>query len=145
MPSISFEQLTILLSCLVGWGLAQGVKALIGILRVRSFDLRKAIFATGGMPSGHAASVSALAAAIGLHEGLSTAFAVAVVLMFITLRDAVGVRLAAGDQARILNEVVRKNGLDYPPLAINHGHTPLEVGVGALVGIAAALGMWLWA
>lgn len=144
MSPISMQQLTILLSCLFAWGLAQGVKALIGLIRLRRFDLRHAIFATGGMPSGHAASVSALAAAIGLHEGASTAFAVALVLMFITLRDAVGVRLAASTQARILNEVVVKNGLSYPPLAINHGHTPLEVLVGAVVGLVAAVVLWLW-
>lgn len=144
MPPFSIQQLAILLSCLLAWALAQGAKVITEIIRQRSFNLRRTLFATGGMPSGHAASVSALAAAIGLHEGLSTAFAVALILMFITLRDAVGVRLAASDQARILNEVVLKNGLNYPPLAINHGHTLSEVMVGALVGVVAAVGLWLW-
>ena len=136
--SISTDQLPILLSCLAAWFLSQVVKALLNVWQQRELNPLQAIFATGGMPSAHAASVSALTAAIFLHEGISTAFAVAVILMFVTLRDAVGVRLAAGEQARILNEVLVKLNLEYPALHVDHGHTTAQVVVGVGVGIAAA-------
>ncbi len=141
--SISPGQLNILLSCLVAWLLSQGVKALINLWRQRTLNIVQAIFATGGMPSAHAASVSALAMAIFLHEGVSTAFAVALVLMFVTLRDAVGVRLAAGEQARVVNEVVVRLNLEHPALHVDHGHTTAQVVVGTMVGVAAALTVML--
>jgi acid phosphatase family membrane protein YuiD len=123
----------------VAWLLSQGVKALINLWRNRTMNLLQAIFATGGMPSAHAASVSALTAAIFLHEGISTAFTVSVILMFVTLRDAVGVRLAAGEQARVVNELVVKLNLAHPALHVDHGHTTTQVVVGVVVGVVAAL------
>ncbi|MCB0182993.1 MAG: divergent PAP2 family protein [Caldilineaceae bacterium] len=132
-------QLSILLSCLAAWFLSQVVKALLNLWQHRELNPLQAIFATGGMPSAHAASVSALAAAIFLYEGVSTAFAVAAILMFVTLRDAVGVRLAAGEQAQLLNELVVKLNYDHPPLHVAHGHTVAQVAVGVLVGLVAAI------
>jgi len=82
---------------------------------------------------------TALTAAIFLHEGLSTAFAVAVILMFVTLRDAVGVRLAAGEQARVVNELVVKLNLEHPALHVDHGHTTAQVIVGTGVGLVSAV------
>jgi len=137
--SVTSGQWAILLSCLVAWFLSQLVKAILALWQKRTLNPLQAIFATGGMPSAHAASVSALTSAIFLYEGISTAFAVAVVLMFVTLRDAVGVRLAAGEQARIINEVVLKVQLDAPVLHVDHGHTTAQVLVGVLVGIGAAI------
>lgn len=136
---MSVGQLNILLSCLAAWFLSQVVKALLNLWQQRELNLLQAIFATGGMPSAHAASVSALAAAIFLHEGISTAFAVAVILMFVTIRDAVGVRLAAGEQARLLNELVAKLNHNHPALHVDHGHTTAQVAVGVIVGIAVAV------
>ena len=97
--TVADGQIGILLSCLVAWFLSQAAKAVFNLISHRQLNLLQAFFATGGMPSGHAASVAALTLAIFLHEGVSTAFAVALILMFVTLRDAVGVRLAAGEQA----------------------------------------------
>ncbi len=137
--SFTTGQLNILLSCLAAWFLSQLVKALLALWQNRTLNPLQAIFATGGMPSAHAASVTALTAAIFLHEGISTAFAVAAVLMFVTLRDAVGVRLAAGEQAKVVNELVAKLNLEHPALHVDHGHTTAQVLVGVIVGIAAAL------
>jgi len=137
--NIPAGQLDILLSCLVAWFLAQVIKAFLARWHNRALNPLQAIVATGGMPSAHAASVSALAAAIFLQEGLSTAFAVALVLMFVTLRDAVGVRLAAGEQAKLINELLAKLNHDHPALHIDHGHTPAQVAVGVVVGVVTAL------
>lgn len=136
MP-ITTGQAGILFSCFVAWFLAQATKAILYMITHRKFNLVQAIFATGGMPSGHAASVAALVTAIFLYEGLSTAFAVAAILMFVTLRDAVGVRLAAGEHAQIINELMAKANLERPALHIDHGHTTAEVVVGIVVGIVA--------
>ncbi len=137
--TVADGQIGILLSCLVAWFLSQAAKAVFNLIRHRQLNLLQAFFATGGMPSGHAASVAALTLAIFLHEGVSTAFAVAIILMFVTLRDAVGVRLAAGEQARIVNELVIKANLAHPVLHVDHGHTTAQVVVGVVVGCAAAL------
>ena len=138
MP-ISTDQMYILLSCLVAWFVSQVAKVLLNLWRQRELKLIEAIFATGGMPSAHASSVTALTTAIYLYEGISTAFAVAIILMSVTLRDAVGVRLAAGEQARVVNELVAKLNLDHPALHVEHGHTTAQVVAGVLVGIVAAV------
>lgn len=141
---MSTGQLNILLSCLAAWFLSQVVKALLNLWQHRALNPLQAIFATGGMPSAHAASVAALTAAIFLHEGVSTAFAVAVILTFVTLRDAVGVRLAAGEQARVLNDLVAKLNHDHPALHVDHGHTVAQVVVGVVVGVVAAVVVMGW-
>ncbi|MEZ4675259.1 MAG: divergent PAP2 family protein [Caldilineaceae bacterium] len=143
--SLTTDHWDILLSCLVAWLLSQVVKALLNLWQQHSVNLLQAIFATGGMPSAHAASVTALTTAIFLAEGVSTAFTVAVILMFVTLRDAVGVRLAAGEQAKVVNELVAQLNLAHPALHVDHGHTTVQVVAGVVVGIAAAaIVMTLW-
>ncbi|MBX5466547.1 MAG: divergent PAP2 family protein [Firmicutes bacterium] len=93
----------------------------------------------GGMPSAHAAMVSALAAGTARRYGpQSAAFAVAAVVALIVLYDAVGVRRAVGIHAQALNRLARDG---ERRLSESVGHTPYEVLVGTLWGIAWAL--WL--
>jgi acid phosphatase family membrane protein YuiD len=65
----------------------------------------------------------------------------------VVLRDALGVRRAAGLQAKALNHLGRqaseKNGVDFHPVKEIQGHTPLEVVVGGLLGIFIAAGFAL--
>ena len=90
----------------VGWVLAQTVKVGIGVIKERKFDFRWFV-GTGGMPSTHAAGVSALAVAIGLSAGFnSPVFAVAGIFAFVVLFDAQTVRRAFGKQAELLNKIV---------------------------------------
>ena len=101
---------------------------------------------TGGMPSSHAASVAALTTTVGLTEGiLSSIFGVTLFFSLIVMYDAAGLRRAAGHQARLLNRIVAEQGgdraRDERKLFELLGHTPLEVLVGALLGIGAAM---LW-
>ncbi|MFS7940736.1 hypothetical protein Hanom_Chr05g00468011 [Helianthus anomalus] len=64
--------------------------------KVRKWDTRR-MLTSGGMPSSHSATVTSLAACIGLQEGVgSSSFAIAVVMY-----DATGVRLHAGRQAEV--------------------------------------------
>ena len=57
--------------------------------------------------------------------------------------DAAGVRRAAGKQASILNKIVETPGLSglevSERLVEVLGHTPLQVVVGAVIGVVAGL------
>ncbi|KAL5151964.1 putative membrane protein YuiD [Glycine soja] len=104
----------------------------------------KRLLDSGGMPSSHSATVSALAVAICLQEGAgSPAFAIAVVLACIVMYDATGVRLHAGRQAELLNQIVCELPPEHPcsnvrPLRDSLGHTPLQVVAGGTLGCIIA-------
>jgi acid phosphatase family membrane protein YuiD len=101
---------------------------------------------TGGMPSSHSATVAALATGVGITEGWGSAyFAIAVVLAIIVMYDATGIRRAAGLHAERLNDLfeefraVVQQGPQPEPLKELLGHTYLEVGVGATLGVIFAV------
>jgi acid phosphatase family membrane protein YuiD len=100
---------------------------------------------TGGMPSAHSAAVAALTTSVGVDAGvLSTLFGVTLFFSLIVMYDAAGLRRAAGRQAALLNRIMaEKEGRAEAEHELFEllGHTPLEVLVGALLGVGAAL---LW-
>lgn len=96
------------------------------------------------MPSSHSAIVAGLATLIGKYEGVGTPiFALAFIMAFIVMYDACGVRRAAGKQAALLNKLIETPGLTgmqvSEKLVEVLGHTPVQVFVGALIGIVAGL------
>jgi len=102
------------------------------------------IWRTGGMPSSHSALVCALATSAGLNETTDVNFFIlCLVFALVVLRDSVGVRRAAGLQAKALNMLGRQSakltGLEFRPVKEIQGHTPLEVLVGSLLGILVAV------
>ncbi|KAF8040859.1 hypothetical protein BT93_B2937 [Corymbia citriodora subsp. variegata] len=104
----------------------------------------KQLAASGGMPSSHSATVTALAVATGIQDGLGgSQFAIALILACIVMYDATGVRLHAGRQAEVLNQIVYRLPAEHPlaesrPLRELLGHTPLQVIAGGLLGIVTA-------
>ena len=131
--------MTFLLAPLVAWAIAQASKVILTSWRQRRLNLR-VLAETGGMPSSHAAIVMGMTAAVGKHAGLSSApFAVALIFSFVVMYDAAGLRRAAGRQAAILNrlveDLVHMRGMQEQKLRELLGHTPVEVVVGALLGI----------
>lgn len=135
-----------LIASFVAWALAQILKVLIILLRERRLDLWRLVSA-GGMPSSHSALVSALAAEVGIKEGVqSSIFALAVVFAAVVMYDAAGIRQAVSIQARILNrlldEFFKHQRWDEERLRELLGHTRIEVFMGALLGIAVAL-LWI--
>lgn len=123
---------------------AQAFKFVRSLLRRRGRADFTRLVGTGGMPSAHSASVTALAVGVGLSEGWRTSvFGLAAFFALLTMYDATGIRRAAGRQARILNQLVEDlrehHTLDVVRLAELLGHTPLEVLVGALYGAVLAL------
>lgn len=132
-------------SALVAWFAAQAIKLTTHWRRTHEIDFRLFV-STGGMPSAHSAAVCALATSVGLRSGLnSPAFAVAVMFATIVMFDAQSVRRAAGQQARILNQIVAEffqaHHLSKQKLAELLGHTRLEVFAGLLLGVLVALGV----
>lgn len=96
------------------------------------------------MPSSHSATVTVLATLIGKYEGVDTSlFALSLIMAFIVMYDACGVRRAAGKQAALLNKIVETPGLTGVQVSERLvevlGHTPVQVIVGALLGVVVGL------
>ncbi len=94
----------------------------------------------GGMPSSHSAVVAGLATLIGKYEGVgSPIFALAFIVAFVVMYDACGVRRAAGKQAALLNKLIETPGLTGMQVSERLvevlGHTPVQVFVGAMIGV----------
>ena len=123
------------------WFGIQLFKLIYDLVTTKKFNFKR-IMGAGGMPSSHSAFVCSLATTIGITEGVSSPlFAMAVALSAIVMYDAAGVRRAAGKQAKILNQIIESEGENInvqEKLIELLGHTPLEVYVGALVGIVMA-------
>jgi hypothetical protein len=135
--------LKFLLAPLVAWTIAQAAKILLTSFRQRRLNLR-VLAETGGMPSSHSAIVMGLTTAVGKYAGVSSAaFAIALIFTFVVMYDAAGLRRAAGRQAEVLNrlvdDLVHMRGVQEQRLRELLGHTPLEVFVGAAIGLAVGL------
>ncbi len=137
----------VLLTALVGWIVAQGLKIPIDVFQSHRWNWAL-FFAAGGMPSSHSALVTSTATAVGLHYGFDNPlFAVAVAIAMVVVYDATGIRRQAGMQAQKINVLVEEL-LQGHPISQEHlrevlGHTPLEALGGVLLGISIAVGMWL--
>jgi uncharacterized protein len=126
--------------------LVQSSKVLTFLLREKKINFRRFV-ETGGMPSSHAASVAALSTCVGLREGTaSILFNVVVFFSLVVMYDAAGLRRAAGRQASLLNRILVEHiQLPGPPherLRELLGHTPIEVLVGAIIGVLFSLAVY---
>ena len=125
------------------WFGIQTFKIIYDLVTTHKFNFKR-ILGAGGMPSSHSAVVVSLATLIGKNEGLnSPIFALSLVLAFVVMYDAAGVRRAAGKQAKLLNKLIETPGLTTGEVSEKLvevlGHTPLQVIVGALIGLVAGL------
>lgn len=123
----------------LAWLIAQTSKVIITLLAKRRLDIKRFI-GSGGMPSSHSAFVVSMATSIGQVYGYnSSMFALSTAFALVVMYDAAGVRRAAGRQAVVLNEIVdilqTKRKISERKLKELIGHTPVEVIVGALLGI----------
>ena len=127
----------IALAVLVGGFGAQLLKLIIFFFRHKSLSWHDLVV-TGGMPSSHSAFVVSLASIIYLEEGLSTAFVISLVLALIVLRDAFGVRRTVGTEGKQIEKLLKLHKLKSK-FHYSMGHTPLQVTVGAGIGLASSL------
>jgi acid phosphatase family membrane protein YuiD len=140
---VEFSKNYIFGTTVAAWIIAQSIKVLLGILRERRFNFRWFV-GTGGMPSSHAAGVSALSTSIGVAYGFDSAlFAVTLVFTLVVLFDSQGVRFSTGRMAGVLNKMLDdiywKKRLDDKQLKEFLGHTPIEVFAGIALGILVSL------
>ena len=125
------------------WFFIQLFKVIYDLITTKKFNFKR-ILGAGGMPSSHSAVVVGLATLIGKGEGVdSPIFALSMVLAFVVMYDAAGVRRAAGKQAELLNKLIETPGLSgmqvSEKLVEVLGHTPFQVLVGALIGLVVGL------
>lgn len=125
------------------WFSIQLFKLIYDLVTTKKFNFKR-IMGAGGMPSSHSAVVVGLATLIGKYEGLDTSiFALALIVAFVVMYDACGVRRAAGKQAELLNKLVETPGLTgvqvSEKLVEVLGHTPVQVFVGALIGFIVGM------
>ncbi|MEG2429389.1 MAG: divergent PAP2 family protein [Oscillospiraceae bacterium] len=135
----------------VSWLCAQIIKTVIILIKTKKFNPER-LFGAGGMPSAHSASVCGTTIALAKSVGFSSPiFAISFLLATIVMYDAMGVRRAAGEHARVINMIVKKAKEDNPSSTKSYtpkskdglkeflGHTPLQVMGGALLGILIAM------
>ena len=135
----------IFISAILGWLVAQVLKTLIHMIISKKFVAERMV-GSGGMPSSPSATVCALATSSGIrYGGGSFEFAISVMLAIIVMYDAMGVRRETGKQGRGFKE--KLGGFSNMGEQISAeerlkefvGHTPLQVLMGALLGIIIAL------
>ena len=137
----------LLVSAVLGWVVAQGLKTLIDCALNKSFN-KERLVGSGGMPSSHSATVCGLTTAAVIKYGVgSFEFAISFVLSMIVMYDAIGVRRETGKQAKLLNSILMENPLKLSAEVLQErlkeyvGHTPLQVVAGALLGVFLAIGI----
>ncbi len=130
-----------LISAFIAVVSAQVLKTIFNFFIIGKIDIKR-MANTGGMPSSHAATVSALSTSIGMIHGIDSAdFAVSLVFSIVVIYDAVGVRRAAGRHAEVLNEwstilsEIYKHGIQPANLKTLLGHTYPQILAGAVLGI----------
>ena len=125
--------------------LTQATKLIVELIKNHKLNFR-VVVESGGMPSSHSALVTALAAGVGQNSGWgSSEFAIATIVAIVVMYDAAGVRQAAGKQARILNQIIDEffqgeHQFTEERLKELLGHTPVQVIVGSILGIAISFG-----
>lgn len=133
---------TVFMASVTGWFIAQLLRTVIDTCINKSFSAER-LTGSGGMPSSHSATVCALATSSGIYYGVgSFEFAVSAIIAIIVMYDARGVRRETGIQAQVINEMIEFFQKMGKPLSYEEklkefvGHTPLQVLVGAVLGIA---------
>ncbi len=128
---------------IIVWACIQTFKVIVDLIVNKKFNFKR-LMGAGGMPSSHSAVVTSLATLIGKEYGLGSAiFALSCIFAVVVMYDAAGIRRAAGKQARLLNKLIETPGL--APSVVSErlvevlGHTPLQVFVGAIIGIVVGL------
>lgn len=145
IPSSLYPLVTALLSNI----LAQVLKTVVYYYRTGKWDFHW-VLASGGFPSSHSSTVTALSLSIGIQEGFDSAiFAVTTIFSFIVMYDACHVRYYSGKNIELTQQLVKdlremtELHFDDPiyqeKLKNVLGHKFVEVIGGFVVGLAVPL------
>ena len=143
MQGSFFEEYKYIIVPFLVWFGIQLFKFIYDLVKNKKFNFKR-LMQAGGMPSSHSGVVISLTTMIGKNVGInSPLFAVALIFSFIVMYDAAGVRRAAGKQAKLLNKIGETPGLTglqvSERLVEVLGHTPVQVIVGAAIGVVVGL------
>lgn len=143
MQGSFFEEYKYIIVPFFVWFGIQLFKFIYDLVKSKKFNFKR-LMQAGGMPSSHSGVVVSLTTMIGKNVGInSPLFAVALIFSFIVMYDAAGVRRAAGKQAKLLNKIVETPGLTSLQVSERLvevlGHTPVQVIVGAAIGVIVGL------
>ena len=143
MQGSFFEEYKYIIVPFLVWFGIQLFKFIYDLVKSKKFNFKR-LMQAGGMPSSHSGVVISLTTMIGKNVGInSPLFAVALIFSFIVMYDAAGVRRAAGKPAKLLNKIVETPGLTglqvSERLVEVLGHTPVQVIVGAAIGVVVGL------
>ena len=125
-----------IIAIILSWVVAQGTKYIITVIKNGTLRGFRQLYLSGNMPSAHSATVVAVATIIGLENGVDSAiFGLAVTVAGVVMYDAVMVRRSVGEQGASIQQLIKetKSHITLPRAA--KGHTPLEVVVGAVLGL----------
>ena len=133
----------IFIAAAVAWFIAQALKVIISFIENKKIDW-SLVTASGGMPSSHTAFVVSATTMIGRKEGVeSSVFALAVVLSFVVMYDAMHVRRAVGHIGQTLNQIINNYNKTGKVTVDNVkeilGHSPIQVLAGFVLGILVGL------
>ena len=145
IPSSLYPLVTALLSNI----LAQVLKTVVYYYRTGKWDFHWVI-ASGGFPSSHSSTVTALSLSIGIQEGFDSAiFAVTTIFSFIVMYDTCHVRYYSGKNIELTQQLVKDlremTGLHFDDPIYQEklknvlGHKFVEVIGGFVVGLAVPL------
>lgn len=143
MQGSFFEEYKYIIVPFFVWFGIQLFKFIYDLVKSKKFNFKR-LMQAGGMPSSHSGVVISLTTMIGKNVGInSPLFAVALIFSFIVMYDAASVRRAAGKQAKLLNKIVETPGLTSLQVSERLvevlGHTPVQVIVGAAIGVIVGL------
>ena len=126
-----------LIAALLGWIIAQGSKYIFALIKGRSVRKLQSLYISGGMPSAHSATVTALVSVIGLKNGIDSGLVgLGFVFASVVMYDAMMVRRSSGKQGIILKKLISEINSPIKTPRFAKGHEPIEVLVGAVIGVA---------
>ena len=133
----------IFLSCVLAWLISQAIKLILDLSSGKKVT-PDILIRTGGMPSSHAAFVTAITLSVLLTEGFTSMFFISFGFSAIVITDAFGVRNQVGTQAKLINTMLReikfnlrKHNLVFLKELV--GHSGLQVFFGVITGIIVSL------
>jgi acid phosphatase family membrane protein YuiD len=133
-----------IIALFVAWLGAHIIKYVISHIKDEKRDFGASLFRSGGMPSSHSTTVASIVTLIGLRDGFDSGlFGLAALFALIVMYDAAKVRRSSGEQGIAIQQMIReqKSKIKLPRAA--QGHTPLEVSIGALLGVLIGVVVFL--
>ncbi|MGV9001991.1 MAG: divergent PAP2 family protein [Candidatus Saccharimonadaceae bacterium] len=126
-----------------GWVISQLSKYVVASMNVGKLASVRQLYLSGHMPSAHSATVIAILTVIGLKDGIGSGlFGLALVFASVVLYDAMMVRRSSGEQGIAITGLIKESKSKVPLPRVAIGHTPLEVAVGSLIGLAVGVAVY---